>query len=100
MTGTMKSICVNFPPSKKSDFVRCVARTGAQNFRNPNTKFDADYILWVDGWQYKEAKQGYDSSRVDLDCGMLCLRELLRAIEIDGIQNGELCVNCVAESCF
>ena len=60
-----------------------------------------DDILRVDGWQYKEAERGCNSSaRVNLDHGMLCLRKLLRAIEIDGIQNGELCVNCVVESSF
>ena len=31
---------------------------------------------------------------------MIRLGELLRATEIDGIQNGELCVNCAANTSF
>ena len=59
-----------------------------------------DDILRVDGWQYNQAERGYDSSRVDLERGMLRLGELLRATEIDGTQNGELCVNCAAKTSY
>ena len=59
-----------------------------------------DDILRVGGWEYNQAERGYDSSRVDLERGVIRSGELLRATEIGGTQNGELCVNCAANTSF